>query len=225
MSPPKNTVLEPLRLRIRRLQFTGGLGFLALVLGSMLSVALSQRLSTRIQALPLEGLRLVVGVTIQKLWVLGVLPVLCYGAARVVELRPWPTAIGGMLSGQVFLLALEFVQNGIDGWVERGWLFAALEWGVLGLGVWITQRAVARGRADVAKQAERAQQQASSRKDEYAEFLQAAEREGERLAQREAARAEASATPAASAPAGVAPTSEESTPEPKPAEEQKPPPG
>ena len=224
MSPPKKTVLEPLRLRIRRLQFIGGLGFLSLMVGSVLSVSLSQRLALRVQALPFEWLRLLIELGIQKLWVLGVLPVLCYGAARVVDLRPWPTAIGGMLSGQVFLLALEFVQNGIDGWVERGWLFVALDWGVLGLGVWITQRAVVRGRADVVRQAERAQQQAAARKDEYAEFLQAAERGGEKIAQREAAQAGAAVEPggpAAPAAAVTPATAGEGATEQKPAEEGK----
>ena len=200
MSSSKKTLLDPLRVRVRRLQFTGGLGFLALVLGSMLSVALSQRMSTRLQALPFDGLRLVLALGIQKLWLLLVLPMLCYGAARVVELRPWPTALGDALSGQAFLVALEFVQNGVEGWVERGWVYAALEVGLLGLGVWITQWAVARGRADVAAQEQQTRQKASARKDEYAEFLQAAERGGDKLAEREAAQSTAPMTPTGAPP-------------------------
>ena len=48
----KTSVLQPLRVRVRRFQFIVGLGFLALMGGSVLSVALSVRLATRVQALP-----------------------------------------------------------------------------------------------------------------------------------------------------------------------------
>jgi hypothetical protein len=61
---------------------------------------------------------------------------------------------------------------------------------MLAAGVVLSQRALLRGRGDAAKQVERAQQQAEARKDEYAEFLQEAERAAEKSAQREAAKAE-----------------------------------
>jgi hypothetical protein len=182
--------LHPLRVRVRRLQFTVGLGFLALVLGSVLSVALTLRLTGRIDALPVWGLRLIAALVLEKLWVLAVLPLLCYGAGRIIELRAWPTALGAAFSGQLFVLALEFVRDGVDGWWEHGWLISSLRWGLFAGGVVLSQRAVLRGRADAAKQAERAQRQAEARKDEYAEFLQEAERAGEKSAQREAAKAE-----------------------------------
>ncbi|MFL5350735.1 MAG: hypothetical protein ACJ8AT_38685 [Hyalangium sp.] len=185
MSTPKKPILEPLRVRIRRAQFIVGLGFLALVMGSVLAGDLSVRLSVRLESLPFQGLVYVIGLAVRNLWVLAVLPLLCYGAARVLELRPWSTALGAALTGQAFLLAVEFVRNGVEGWVDRGWLATALEWGVLGVGVVLSQRAVVRGRAAAGKQTERAQQQAAARKDEYAEFLQEAERAGEKLAQRE----------------------------------------
>ncbi|HSP80044.1 MAG TPA: hypothetical protein VLQ93_16055, partial [Myxococcaceae bacterium] len=86
--------LSPLRARVRRLQFTVGLGFLALVVGSMLSVALTLRLSVRVQALPFWFLRFVIAVVLENLWVLVLLPVLCYGAARAIALRPLSTALG-----------------------------------------------------------------------------------------------------------------------------------
>lgn len=185
MSTPKKAVLEPLRVRIRRAQFIVGLGFLALVLGSVLAGSLGVRLAPRLEAMSSQGLVYVIGLAVRNLWVLGVLPLLCYGAARVLELRSWSTAVGAAMTGQAFLLAIEFVRNGVEGWVERGWPVTAVEWGVLGVGVVLSQRAVVRGRAAAAKQTEQAQQQASARKDEYAEFLREAERAGEKIAQRE----------------------------------------
>jgi len=192
----------PLRVRLRRLQFTTGLGFLALILGSIVSVGLSQRLAGRVQALPSDWLRFAIGLGVQKLWVLAVLPALCYGAARVIELRPLPTALGAALSGQVFILALEFVQDGIDGWVERGGVLLGLEWAVFALGVWLSQYAVTRGRAAAGTREVQVRERASVRADEYAEFLREAERAGEKSAQRDEARAGVrDEAPAAAVPA------------------------
>ncbi len=64
----------------------------------MLSVTLAYRLTQRVQDLP-KGLRLAIGIPLQNLWVLAVLPLLCYGAARIIKLKPLSTAIGGAFSG------------------------------------------------------------------------------------------------------------------------------
>jgi len=209
--------LEPLRVRIRRFQFTVGLGFLALILGSIVSVALSQRLIGRVQALPFGYARFAIGLGVQNLWVLVVLPVLCYGAARILELRPLSTALGAALTGEFFLIALQFVQDGIDGWVERGWVILSMEGAVFALGVWFAHRAIQWGRGDAARQAEQARQRATSRKDVYAEFLREAERAGEKSAQRDAQKTEvpggAPETPPP-APEQPAPPPEASPPEP-----------
>ncbi len=188
MSTQKKSVLEPLRVRVRRLQFIAGLGFLALVLGTLLTSALSLRLSGRIGVLPSWLIEFVIAPGVRHLWVLAVLPVLCYGAARVIELRPWTTVLGAAATGLLFTLAIEFTSNGLDGWRARGGLSLVLEWGVVAGGVVLSQRAVVRGRADAGRQAEQAQWQAAAREDEYARFLQEAERAGEKLAQREAAK-------------------------------------
>jgi hypothetical protein len=225
VSTPKKALLEPLRIRIRRAQFIVGLGFLALVLGSVLAGGLGMRLSARVEALPFAALVQLIGLAVRNFWVLVVLPLLCYGAARVLELRPWSTALGAALTGQSFLLAIEFVRNGLEGWVERGWLATALEWGALGVGVVLSQRAVVRGRAAAGKQAEQAQQQAAARKDEYDEFLREAERAGEKISQREASTGGEQGAPVQSLPlpeqavAPAAPGAE--TPERKPEDEPK----
>lgn len=183
---PKTSVLEPLRVRIRRLQFIVGLGFISLVGGSVLSVALTLRLSVRVQALPHGLMRVVMAVLLENLWVLGVLPLLCYGAARVMELKPWSTAAGASASGAAFVLALNFVQSGAGGlWL--GGLGSVLNLAAFAAGVVLSARAVKRGRAAAAQQSGKAQQKAQERKSEYDEFLRAAEAGGARLEQREAA--------------------------------------
>jgi hypothetical protein len=179
-------LFDPLRVRLLRILFTGGLGFVALVLGSMLSATLYLRFAVRVDSLPFAFLRLLLHVMRGNLWVLLVLPLLCYGASRIVELRPWSTALGAALSSRLFLLTVEFVSAGVDGWVDRGWVVALVEWSVFAVGVVLSHRAVLKGRADASSQAEKAQAQASTKQDEYAEFIREAERAGEKIAQREA---------------------------------------
>ncbi len=221
MSTQKKSVLDPLRVRVRRIQFTVGLGFLALVIGTALTLSLSLRLDGRVGALPSWALDFFIAPVLRHLWVLAVLPVLCYGAARIIELKPWATALGAAATGLCFTLAIEFISNGIDGWLAAGGLSLVLELGVVAGGVVLSQRAVVRGRASAGKQETRAQEQASARKDEYAEFLREAELAGEKIAQREAAKPEGQGAAVQSLPlpeqpvAPAAPTEETS--------EQKPP--
>lgn len=181
----KTSVLEPLRVRVRRFQFIMGLGFIALIAGSLLSVALTFRLSVRIQAVPLGALRTLLSVLLENLWVLGVLPVLCYGAARVMELRPWTTAGGAALTGAAFLNAMAFIQSGVYGlWVgDIGSVFSMVAFAG---GVVLSARAVMMGRDAAAQQSVKTQAKAEERKSEYDEFLLAAEQGAARLEQREA---------------------------------------
>ncbi|WP_375772215.1 hypothetical protein NR798_15440 [Archangium gephyra] len=214
MSTQKKIVLEPLRVRIRRVQFTVGLGFLALVIGTMLTSAVWLRLMGRVEALPSWAIDYILAPVLRHLWVLAVLPVLCYGAARIIELRPWATALGAAATGLCFTLAIEFIGNGVDGWLASGGLALVVELGLVAGGVVLSQRSVVRGRADAGKQQTQAQQQASARQDEYAEFLRDAEVAGEKIAQREAAKAEGQGAPVQSLPlpeqpaAPAAPTEE-----------------
>ncbi|WP_233612178.1 hypothetical protein [Corallococcus sp. AB045] len=202
----KPSALEPLRVRVRRFQFIVGLGFLSLVVGAMLSVSLVLRLHARVNALPSDFLRIPVAVALENLWVLAVLPTLCYGAARIVALRTWTTAVGAALSGGVFVIALNFVRDGFEG-LSTGWSFAsALRVVAFVGGILLSARAIRAGRAAAEKGSAEAEAKAAARKSEYDEFLKAAEAGGARLEQREGgAAAEAPAmtqeTPAAGEPA------------------------
>ncbi|RKG78577.1 hypothetical protein D7W79_12550 [Corallococcus exercitus] len=198
----KPGVLEPLRVRVRRFQFIVGLGFLSLVLGAMLSVSLVLRLHSRVNALPSDFLRIPVAVVLEDLWVLAVLPALCYGAARIVALRTWTTAVGAAVSGGVFVVALNFVRDGMDG-LTTGWSFASgLRIVAFVGGILLSARAIRAGRAAAERGSAAAQEKAAARKSEYDEFLKAAEAAGERLEQREGGAAAEAPAPSGSAPVG-----------------------
>lgn len=202
MSTQKKGILEPLRVRVRRFQFIVGLGFAALMVGSFVSGSLAIRLNQRFSELPTGALRLLVGILMEDLWVLAALPLLAYGAARIMELRPLSTALGAALTGEVFVLALQYIREG-SLVSEAGWRVDTLRAVAFVVGVVLSHRAVTQGRAAADKVAESARAQAEAKKGEYDEFLREAEREGERAAQREAARAAAAAS--AQAPEAPAP--------------------
>ena len=199
----KPSALDPVRVRIRRFQFIVGLGFMAQVIGAVLTVSLAYRLTERIQDLP-EGLQLLLGVVLQNLWVLGVLPLLCYGASRIIELKPLSTAIGAVVSGQVFILALNFAWGGLEGMFPSVGI-VALQISALAAGVLLSYRAVLKGLGAAAQGAAKAQAQADARKVEYQEFLREAERGAEKTAQREAERAAAASTGGTAAPMAPGP--------------------
>ena len=211
--PPK--ILDSLRVRVRRFQLTMGLGFIALVIGSIFTGLFTNRLAGRAQELP-YFLYVLLDVVLLNLWVLGVLPLICYGAARVLELRPMSTALGAAFTGKFFSLAVRTVSGGVESLWES-WLPLTLEAAAFFSGVLLSYRAINQGRAAAAKGAEQVKVQAESRKSEYDEFLREAERAAEKTAQREAERAAAAAaSPApteppapAAAPPSAAPAPEE----------------
>jgi hypothetical protein len=187
-----------------------GLGFIALVVGNLFTGTFVFRLAARIQDLPL-ALQLPIKIAVENLWLLGILPLLCYGAARVLELKPLSTALGAALTGVLFSNLIIFVSSGLDG-LWSGWRVLLLEVAALAGGVLLTLRAVAKGRAAAARSQAQAQAQAEARKVEYLEFLHEAERAGEKTAQREAERASEAAAVGGAAVASAAPASPEPAP-------------
>jgi len=167
---------QPLRVRLRRAQFVLGLGVLALVLGSLLSAGLTLRLSARAVELP-SPLRWALFLGVGRLWLLGVLPLLCYGAARVLALRPRATALGAALSGEALLVALDFTRAGLQG-LWSGLALALVRVGTLALGVWLSERAVRAGAVLRVAQEQVARAKAEATSVEYAEFLARAAGQG-----------------------------------------------
>jgi hypothetical protein len=193
--------LDPLRERLRRLQLVVGMGFLAFVVGAVLSSALVIRLQPRLEALGSPWVAFGLTLLIKRLWVVAVLPVCCYGAARILELRPWATALGAALTGEAFLLALRLVSTGLDGFADPG-LDEGFQLATLVGGVALSRWAVVKGRAAAAKANAAAASAAAAKKAQYDEFAA----EAERLATRRDEKPIAPATPAtAEAAVGKAP--------------------
>ncbi|MFN0064071.1 MAG: hypothetical protein ACKVPX_16305 [Myxococcaceae bacterium] len=129
-----------LRAAIARFQLTVGLGFLSVVLGSLLAAKLlpwAQRVSSH---RPMAEILLYGGLS--RIWVWGVLPLLALAVARWIPVHPWMTALGAALTGEAFLVALDFGISGLEPWAARpGFLVVRLLTLVIGIG--ITARGVA----------------------------------------------------------------------------------
>jgi len=88
------------------------MGFVSLILGAIVSDALFVRLSNRLTPWP-SWVAFAALTVVSRLWILGALPALSYGAARILALRPWSTALGAALTGEGLLLAIDYIHNGL----------------------------------------------------------------------------------------------------------------
>jgi hypothetical protein len=168
--------MDKFRDRVRRLMFMVCLGFGAYVAGNIFSFQLFNRLTPRLAA---SGavIRFIVPTLVGELWAIAVLPLFCYGAARVIELRPWTTAVAGLITGETFSIALQVISTGLD----MPWRFLLAQAVGLAVGVVASAQAVRRGRAAALRGEEVAKKTAEARKSEYDEFRRAAERTAERV--------------------------------------------
>lgn len=172
-SPPKSG-LAPLRDRLRRIQFVIGLGFAALVLGAMIQAAIVVRVMERLEDSHV-AVMLLVHALVSRLWVYAVLPLICYGAARIIPLRPLSTALGAAVVGELFYVALDFVTGALS--FNREFLIqAAIRIVTLAAGVAISVHAIRRGRAEAEAGQQKVRAAAEAKKEQYAEFAREAER-------------------------------------------------
>jgi hypothetical protein len=192
--------MDKFRDRIRRLMFMVCLGFGAYVAGNVISFQLFNRLSSRLTS---SGalLRFVILTVVGELWAIAILPLFCYGAARVIELRPWTTAVAGVVTGETFSLALQVISTGFD----LPWRFLVAQGVGIALGVFASAQAVKRGRAAALRGEEAARKAAEARKSEYDEFKRAAERAAVSTGDRATANVASPAPPASDAPADSPP--------------------
>jgi len=195
---------KSLSIRLRRVQFLVGLGVVAAVGGALVSTALLDWLRPHFEALGPGGVSWLVLTCISRLWILGVLPVLGYGAGRVAEVSPGRTAWVAALTGEGFYLALEWVTSGMEGFLEPGpgLMVRAVTFGV---GLVLTQGAVRRGRGDAARAQVKAQAQAEAQRAQYEALL----RESQRVAEAR----EGAARPLGGEEGSAAPGVEEAKPE------------
>lgn len=174
----KPGLLEPLRIRIRRLQLIVGMGLLACVLGALLTIPLSFRVLPALE----EGTFLfaVARALISQLWVYAVLPVLWYGMARILELRPWRAAVGSTVTGMLFQLCIALITAGLDGFLGAPpvhlvlWVLTAVA------GAFLSGQAIQKARAASRRTEDEARKLALARAEEYAEFAREAERAASR---------------------------------------------
>lgn len=192
--PRKPSPLDPVRARVRRVQFVVALGLFAAVVGAIFSAALSMRVAPRMDALG-TLMRILVATAVSRLWVLAALPVTCYAGARVVPLKPASTAIGAAIAGEIFFGAVEVASGGLPALAPDIWA-ALLRVGTFALGALLSMRAIRAGRAAAERAEASAKRAAEANRAEYAAF--AAE------AQKLAGRPEAPPPPEAPPAAGKA---------------------
>ena len=162
--------LAALEAKARQLMMMVGFGFIAYTGGTILSVALMERLKVRLVAANSGLLNLAAVILVGQLWILFVLPALIHLAARFLELPLWRTAIVGALTGTLFNAAVRFVSSGLeqtfsDPLQNAVWLGTVVSGTVFA--VWAGRQ----GRAWAEARQKIAEQDALARKGQYDQFL------------------------------------------------------
>jgi hypothetical protein len=155
-----------------------GLGVVSFIVGSILSVGASARITERIGFIESETVALLLRWFFERLWLFTVLPAFGYVLGRFTETKPTRFALVGGLSGEVFAVLLVTAINGFD------FLFddvpALIARAVtLFLGLVVTTWAVQAGQEVSAEAQVEADAIAEKKKAEYAAFLAAAEGKGD----------------------------------------------
>ncbi len=169
--------LDALRTRVRRFQLVVGMGFLSVVIGALLAGKLYLALSALAGA-PLV-VRLLLNGLISTFWAWLVLPPTAYALARVIDLRPWPTALGAIATGLVFMLGVQVVGGGLESLGEQlGPNLVRLAF--TAAGAFLTRVAIQRSRAAALRVEAQAKEKAAANKAQYDTFAQEAQRLAER---------------------------------------------
>ena len=155
-----------------------GLGVVAFVIGSVLSVGASARIGERLGPIDSEWFAMGLRWLFERLWLFTALPAFGYAIGRFTETTPQRFALVGGLSGETFSVLLVSAINGFEYFVEDiPALIARVV--TLFLGLVMTAWAVQAGK-DVSAEAQIAANAiAEQKKEEYAAFLAAAEGKGE----------------------------------------------
>ena len=151
-----------------------GLGVVAYIIGSVLSVGAAARIGERVGPLESDGAALVFRWFFERLWLFVALPFFGYGIGRFTEARPSRFALVSVLSGETFAVLLVTAINGLDYLLEDTASLIARAV-TLFLGMVVTARAVQAGRDAALVSQAQANVVAQQRKAEYAEFLAAAQ--------------------------------------------------
>ena len=151
-----------------------GLGVVAFILGSIISVGAASRIGERLGPLESDGAAWVFRWFFERLWLFAVAPMFGYVIGRFTEMKPTRFALVALISGETFSVLLVTAINGVDFLMQD--TSALVGRGVtLFLGMGLTTWAVQLGRDAAGLAQADANVIAEKRKAEYAEFLAAAE--------------------------------------------------
>jgi|GEM_PF-3110773 len=163
------------RLLLRRFQLVVGLGFFSCAVGLLLSLAIGNRLRGVIPNLHPVAVAQIAAMAIRQLWEYAVLPLFCYGAARLLPVSPWRTAAGAVATGEVFLIALDYF-TGMSGVWFHVPLLLFLRLASIAAGISLGAFAIKRAREAAARTEQAALEAAGKKRTQYDEFLREAER-------------------------------------------------
>lgn len=155
-----------------------GLGFVAFVVGSIISGGATARIADRLGPLENEAVAWVLGLVLQRVWLFVLLPLVGVAIGRFTEISPLRFAMTAGFAGETFAVLLAAGINGFDALVEDPKVVLA-RIVTLFLGLMITMSAVIAGRQSAADAQAEANALAETRKAEYAEFLAKAENKAE----------------------------------------------
>ena len=137
------TVVSVLRDRVRRLEITVGIGFFAAGFGGVIAAPLVMLVMPWAEKHRSPWALAMAHASISRLWIYFVLPLLWLGVSRIArDLRPWTTAIGSALVGELLYVGLDAISGTLGAVVAHPslWLPRLL---TLVLGVYLSAKAIA----------------------------------------------------------------------------------
>jgi hypothetical protein len=176
--------LDGVRSRVRRVQLMLAVGFFAMIVGMLITSAISNRLEQR----PHQAWSWITGMVlyalIVRLWCWAVLPSCCYLLARVVPVSRRGLPVGAALVGEgAHQIAIWLGPWGMGLYQSRPEI-AVVHLVTLALGILLSMRAITTAQSAVAREQEKAKVSAQARADEYAAMLRESEKLAEKNAQR-----------------------------------------
>jgi hypothetical protein len=161
---------ERSRFVARAMRLTLALGVGSAVCGAVASGSVVTPLHDALQALP-DGAREVAVIALWRLWVLVVVPLASYVAARLLRLRPWIAALAVAGSGELVFVLLDLATVGVEGLYRSPvWLLGRVATFALGVGAgtWLASR----GRAASLKRQSQLEAEAAATRARYAAWLE-----------------------------------------------------
>jgi hypothetical protein len=156
--------------RARSMVIQIGAGVMARMVGGAAVGGFSGSLDAWVGSADHPVVLFVAGWMLARVWLWGLLPALGWGAGRVMEVRPERFALVAGLSGEVFDVLLDAAGGGLEA-AFVDWPDVLARVATLALGLWLTAKAVGRGRHGAKVAREQAEAIAARNAAEYAEMM------------------------------------------------------